>query len=187
MLVWSAVLAVSFELARRARAYDYRSFSKLLLGRGWFLFEIAYFLLIVLILAVMGAAAGEIVHSLFGVPRLAGSLAMIAGVGLRPVPQHRGHREVPVPLRRLSLSRLSRLRDLEHRWRSATASRPPRRGAGRTPLVHGRRHLRGLQRGHHPRRPVLRPPPDPEARGRGGGPAGRSARHAARAWRSTSR
>jgi uncharacterized membrane protein YkvI len=82
MLVWSAVLAVSFELARRARAYDYRSFTKLLLGRGWFLFEIAYLLLIVLILAVMGAAAGEIVHSLFGAPRLAGSLLMIAAVAV---------------------------------------------------------------------------------------------------------
>jgi uncharacterized membrane protein YkvI len=82
MLVWSAVLAVSFELARRARAYDYRTFLKLLLGRGWFLFEIAYLLLIVLILAVMGAAAGEIVHSLFGLPRLAGSLLMIAAVAL---------------------------------------------------------------------------------------------------------
>jgi uncharacterized membrane protein YkvI len=82
MLVWSAVLAVSFELARCARAYDYRSFSKLLLGRGWFLFEIAYVLLIVLVLAVMGAAAGEIVHSLLGAPRLVGSLALIAVVGL---------------------------------------------------------------------------------------------------------
>ena len=82
MIVWSAVLAVSFELARRARAYDYRSFTKLLLGRAWFLFEIAYLLLIVLIFAVMGAAAGEIAHSLFGVPRLVGSLAMIAGVAL---------------------------------------------------------------------------------------------------------
>jgi uncharacterized membrane protein YkvI len=82
MLLWSAVLAVSFELARRARAYDYRSFLRLLLGRGWFLFEIAYLLLVVLILAVMGAAAGEIVHSLFGAPRLVGSLLMIAGVAL---------------------------------------------------------------------------------------------------------
>lgn len=82
MVLWSAVLAVSFELARRARAYDYRSFLKLLLGRGWFLFEIAYLLLIVLILAVMGAAAGEIVHSLFGAPRLVGSLLMIAAVAL---------------------------------------------------------------------------------------------------------
>lgn len=82
MLVWSAVLMVSFELARIARAYDYRSFFKLLLGRGWFLFEIAYFLLMIIVLAVMGAAAGEITHSLFGAPRLAGSLGMIALTGL---------------------------------------------------------------------------------------------------------
>jgi uncharacterized membrane protein YkvI len=72
---------VSFELARRERTYDYRSFFKLLLGRGWFLYEIAYFLLIVVVFAVMGAAAGEIVHDLCGAPRLLGSLGMIAGAG----------------------------------------------------------------------------------------------------------
>ena len=82
MLVWSAVLMVSFELARVARAYDYRSFFKVLLGRGWFLFEIGYFALMIIILAVMGAAAGEIAHSLFGLPKLAGSLGMIAATGL---------------------------------------------------------------------------------------------------------
>ena len=82
MLVWSAVLMVSFELARVARAYEYRSFFKLLLGRGWFLFEIAYVLLVVIIMAVMGAAAGEITHSLFGLPKIIGSLSMIAATGL---------------------------------------------------------------------------------------------------------
>jgi hypothetical protein len=82
MLVWSAVLAVSFELARCARVYDCRCFSKLLLGRGWFLFEIASLLLIILVLAVRGVAAGEIVRTLFGVPRLVGSLAMIGAMGL---------------------------------------------------------------------------------------------------------
>lgn len=81
MLVWSAVLMASFELARRWRAYDYRTFFKRLLGRGWVAFEIAYVLLMVIILAVMGAAAGEIAHSLFGLPRVAGSLAMIAATG----------------------------------------------------------------------------------------------------------
>jgi uncharacterized membrane protein YkvI len=82
MLFWSAVLMICFELARRARTYDYRSFFKLLLGRGWFLFEICYLLLLVIIMAVMGAAAGEIVHSLFGLPKLVGSLGMIALTGL---------------------------------------------------------------------------------------------------------
>ncbi len=78
MLVWSLVLAVSFELARRARAFDYRSFFKLLLGPGWVLYEIAYVLLIIVIIAVMDAAAGEVVHDLLGVPKLVGSLLMIA-------------------------------------------------------------------------------------------------------------
>ncbi len=82
MLFWSAVLMISFELARRFQSYDYRSFFKLLLGRGWFLFEIAYLLLLVIILAVMGAAAGEITHSLFGLPKLLGSLGMIGATGL---------------------------------------------------------------------------------------------------------
>jgi uncharacterized membrane protein YkvI len=82
MLFWSAVLMVSFELARMAKAYDYRSFFKLLLGRGWFLFEICYFLLMIIILAVMGAAAGEITHGLFGLPKLIGSMSMIAATGL---------------------------------------------------------------------------------------------------------
>ncbi len=81
MLVWSAVLMVSFELARIARAYDYRTFFRLLLGRGWFAFEIGYVLLMLVIMAVMGAAAGEIAFSLFGLPRLAGSMAMIAATG----------------------------------------------------------------------------------------------------------
>jgi uncharacterized membrane protein YkvI len=82
MLFWSAVLMVSFELARRAQSYDYRSFFKLLLGPAWFLFEICYLLLLVIIFAVMGAAAGEITHSLFGLPKLVGSLGMILLTGL---------------------------------------------------------------------------------------------------------
>lgn len=81
MLVWSVVLMLSFELARVARAYDYRAFFRVLLGRGWIAFEVGYILLMLVIMAVMGAAAGEIAYSLFGLPRLAGSLAMIAATG----------------------------------------------------------------------------------------------------------
>ena len=45
------------------------------------MFETACFLLVIVILAVMGAAAGEIAYSLAGLPKLAGSLAMIAATG----------------------------------------------------------------------------------------------------------
>ena len=34
-----------------------------------------------IVIAVMGAAAGEIAHSLFGLPKLVGSLGMIALTG----------------------------------------------------------------------------------------------------------
>src|SRR3546814_18974642 len=79
MLVWSAGLMASFELARVARAYDYRSFFRVLLGRGWFVFEIGYFLLMLVILVVMGAAAGENVTSLFGLPTLVSAVNLRGG------------------------------------------------------------------------------------------------------------
>jgi len=81
MAVFSAVLAASFELVRLTRSYDYKSFFQLLLGRGWVLFEIAYVLLLVIVLSVLGAAAGEIART-FGLPPLAGTLALIGIVGL---------------------------------------------------------------------------------------------------------
>lgn len=76
----SLVFAVSLTIARRYRVYDYRSFFKVLLGRAWFLFEILAVLLFVLVLAVMGAAAGEILNRELGVPRVAGGAALLAGV-----------------------------------------------------------------------------------------------------------
>lgn len=39
--IWSAVCVATFLVARAARARDYRAFFKVLLGRGWILFEIA--------------------------------------------------------------------------------------------------------------------------------------------------
>lgn len=81
-LVFGLVLAVSFELARVAKIYDYRRFCITLLGRGWVLFEICYFVLLLLILAVIGAAAGELTKANFGIPPLAGTLAMMALVGV---------------------------------------------------------------------------------------------------------
>ena len=82
MCLWSAVLAVSFELVRLNRTYDYKSFFVVLLGRGWVVFEIAYFILLLLVLAVIGAAAGTVAGESFGWPPLAGTLAMMALIGL---------------------------------------------------------------------------------------------------------
>ena len=55
-LAFSVIAALSFEFARLGRTYDYRSFFKQLLGPAWFLFEIAYLILGILVVAVIGAA-----------------------------------------------------------------------------------------------------------------------------------
>ena len=81
MLVWSAVCALTFMLAQGARTFDYRSFFGRLLGPAWPLFEIAYVLFLVLLLAVFGAAAGSLGQAMFGWPTLAGSLLLVVAIG----------------------------------------------------------------------------------------------------------
>jgi uncharacterized membrane protein YkvI len=66
-IVWSVVFALSLDLARANGTFDYRSFFRKLLGPGWVLFEIAYLALLLLILAVLGAACGEILRHEAGV------------------------------------------------------------------------------------------------------------------------
>ncbi len=73
----SLIFAVSLALAVRHQAYDYRSFFKLLLGPAWFLFEALLIVLFVLVLAVMGSAAGGILEDTFGLPERAGVFVML--------------------------------------------------------------------------------------------------------------
>ncbi|MFO7552937.1 MAG: hypothetical protein R6W80_16140 [Haliea sp.] len=81
-LVFSVVMAAAYEFARVTRSYDYRTFCRHLLGPAWILYEIAYIALVILILAVVGSAAGELVLTLLGVPATAGTVAMMVLVGL---------------------------------------------------------------------------------------------------------
>ncbi|MBN1545649.1 MAG: hypothetical protein JW902_03215 [Syntrophaceae bacterium] len=80
-VMWSVLLAVTFEFARRFRAYDYRTFFKNLLGPFWFVFEIIYSLYMFIVLAVIGSAAGIILRDNFGIPYIAGVMIMLAAVG----------------------------------------------------------------------------------------------------------
>ena len=81
-LIWSAVLAVSFEYARVTKSYDYRAFFRQLLGRAWFLFEIAFITLALLVHSVLGSATGELVRESVGVSPLFGIAAMMSLIGL---------------------------------------------------------------------------------------------------------
>jgi uncharacterized membrane protein YkvI len=78
--VWSVMSALSFDLAREAAAYDYQSFFRRLLGRAWYLFDACYVAILVLVLCVLGAAAGEIAGQLFGAPRVAGAVVLLLAV-----------------------------------------------------------------------------------------------------------
>jgi uncharacterized membrane protein YkvI len=82
MTIWGVVMAVSLELARVTRAFDYRAFFRQLLGPGWILFEAGYVLLLILVLSVLAAACNEIVRNLFGWPAPAGAVALMIAVGL---------------------------------------------------------------------------------------------------------
>ena len=81
-IIWSAVLAICFELARQGRNYEYRSFIKELLGKAWISYEVLYLVGLILIVSVMGSASGEIINEMFGIPDLTGIIIMMALVGL---------------------------------------------------------------------------------------------------------
>ena len=80
-VVWSAVCAVTFELARMTKSYEYRSFARVLLSRAWWLYEVCYLVIMIIVLSVIAAAAGTITQNLFSVPYLVGVFLMMVSVG----------------------------------------------------------------------------------------------------------
>lgn len=81
-LLFGVVLAAGFDFARVFKAYDYRHFFRALLGPAWVLYEVAFILLLLLILSVIGSAAGEMLAENFGFPALAGTLLLMVTVAL---------------------------------------------------------------------------------------------------------
>lgn len=80
--IWSGVCVLTFLFARQTASLDYHTFFKHLLGPAWFLFEIAFLLALVVILAVFVAAAGAIGSAVLGLPHFIGSLALVIGITL---------------------------------------------------------------------------------------------------------
>ena len=78
--IWSLVAAVSFELARTLRAFDYRTFFRRLLGPAWVLFDITQVTITLLVVAVIAATAGEIFEAVFALPYALGVLTVVAAI-----------------------------------------------------------------------------------------------------------
>jgi len=81
-LLWSAICVATFLFARASGARDYQAFVRALLGPGWVVFEAAYVLFVILILAVFGAAAGAIGAATLGLPTIVGTLALMIAIAL---------------------------------------------------------------------------------------------------------
>lgn len=89
---WLAVVAIflgftimavlTFELARVFQVYDYKSFISELIWKGWPLFDLLFLVMAVLVIAIMAAAAGEIVEQTVGVPYIATIVAIVVLIGV---------------------------------------------------------------------------------------------------------
>ncbi|MGP4073247.1 YkvI family membrane protein [Piscibacillus sp. B03] len=73
---------LTFEFARKFKTYNYRHFLKELIGPLWFLFDIIYILLAILIIAIMASATGEILQNTLGLNYWVGVGLIIIIVGL---------------------------------------------------------------------------------------------------------
>lgn len=80
-LVFGLVLAAAFEFARVHKAHDYRKFCKALLGKYWVVYEIAFLILLILVLSVLASAAGELFHSSLALPSIVGTVTLMCFIG----------------------------------------------------------------------------------------------------------
>ena len=76
-LATTVVLICTFEFSRVFQVYDYRSFFRALLGRGWWLFEVLALVLMTLVLAVVISAATTMLFDWFALPQLVTTLGVI--------------------------------------------------------------------------------------------------------------
>ena len=78
--VYSLFCMLAFELARRYKVLDYRSFCRIYMGRWWWLYEIGFIFGVILTLATIAAAAGEFGSDTFGLSKLNGALILMAAI-----------------------------------------------------------------------------------------------------------
>lgn len=80
-VVWAIVCATTFEFARVFKTYNYRTLFKKLLGKAWWIYEVCYIVLLLIVLAVIASSAGTILNEIFGLHYYVGVIGMMIGVG----------------------------------------------------------------------------------------------------------
>jgi len=81
-VIWEIIAIATFEFARLFKAYNYRDFFSKLVGKFWILFDISYWVLLLLVLAVCVSAAGSILQATFGLNYYIGVIGMAIGIGI---------------------------------------------------------------------------------------------------------
>ena len=77
MIIWGLVMAVTYDLARINKSYDYQSFLTNLLGRWSIVYELLFIVTAILVISVMASAAGELSGESIGVEPIIGSITMM--------------------------------------------------------------------------------------------------------------
>lgn len=80
-LGFSLMSVLAFEFARVSGTYDYRSFVRALIGPLWPAFDLLFIVMAVLVIAVVGAASGDVVEDILGLPYWVGVVGVITMVG----------------------------------------------------------------------------------------------------------
>ena len=81
MIVWSIIMAISFEFARMTKSFEYKSFIGGMLGKGWIAFEIFYIASLILVISVVGSATGELTKNLFDIKSIFGVIGLMIAIG----------------------------------------------------------------------------------------------------------
>lgn len=79
---FAVVAVLTFEISRLYKTYDYKSMIKVLIGPFWPLFDIAYALMMIIIIAVMASASGSIVEETIGLNYWVGVFLIIVVTAL---------------------------------------------------------------------------------------------------------
>lgn len=82
LVVWSVICAVAFKFARMFKTYDYGSMMEKLLGPASVLYDICYYVMMLIVMGVINATAGSMIHSLTGISPWIGVFLLSAGVVL---------------------------------------------------------------------------------------------------------
>lgn len=79
---FSIMSMATFEFVRVFKTYNYKSFMQKLIGKAAILYDVIYIPLVIIILAVMASATGEIVNKTLGLNYWIGVITVIVAVGI---------------------------------------------------------------------------------------------------------